>query len=592
VIQDGRLVFAAEEERFTRHKHSPHEPPLNALKAAYRYLLNGGIKPKDVDAYAVNFDPALFTQDQRRFYFNLTVNTLIRHKINITGSGSTAKALFKLVPAYIKSDYLFMAKSVIRTAIHEIGEEVPAKLNIHPVRHHLAHAASAYYFSGFSSATAMIVDGIGEIESTSIWKIKDGDFELISSVPAMFGSIGALYEVASIKVGYERLEGPGKLMGLAPYGSEYGKFLDRLSSFFKLLDDPDIPYKLDRLPPNNFLKDKNNGGDRWERIWRWHLKLFNEIVDDRISWNPKGSIDLKASAIARAMQEFTNKLFVHLGRYAKEHTNEDKVVLAGGVTLNARANMELYYSKIFNDMFIFPAANDSGTAIGAAAYVYEHVLGGKMKNERLKSVYLGPKYEDDVIKKLVEDAGVDAEYIGDDVGPVAEIAAKGAVVAWYQGRAELGPRALGNRSIIADPRRKDYWRMINDIKGREWWRPLAPSLLDDNKERYFQDPISHEFMVMMFKYRDKEICERVPVVCHIDMTARPQTVTRDQNKTWYDLIKAFKEFTGEGIVMNTSFNLAGEPLVETPREALIDFFWKKFDALYLQGWLIYKRRIR
>ena len=240
-------------------------------------------------------------------------------------------------------------------------------------------------------------------------------------------------------------------------------------------------------------------------------------------------------------------------------------------------------------MFVFPAANDAGGPIGAAAYVYEHVLGGKMKRQRLKNVYLGPEYDEDLVKKVVRDSKFKAEYIGEDVNAVADLVAKGQIVTWYQGRAELGPRALGNRSIIADPTRKEYWRLVNDIKGREWWRPLAPSLLDEDKDVYFKDPVSHEFMILMFRYKDEEACKRVPVTCHVDLTARPQTVTKDQNKTWYDLIKAFKDIKGEGLIMNTSFNLAGEPLVETPQEAIRSFAVKGFDAMYMQGWLIYKR---
>ena len=164
---------------------------------------------------------------------------------------------------------------------------------------------------------------------------------------------------------------------------------------------------------------------------------------------------------------------------------------------------------------------------------------------------------------------------------------KGHVVAWYQGRAELGPRALGNRSIIADPRRREMWSIVNKIKGREWWRPLAPSLLEEDAGKYFIDPVAHQFMILMFKYRD-DMCEAVPAVCHVDQTARPQTVSRDENKTWYELIKAFKDETGEGIILNTSFNLAGEPLVETPVDAIKSYALGGLKAIYLQGWLIQK----
>lgn len=251
--------------------------------------------------------------------------------------------------------------------------------------------------------------------------------------------------------------------------------------------------------------------------------------------------------------------------------------------------MELYNSKIFNSLFIFPGANDSGTTIGAAAYVYEHILGGKMINQRLQDVYLGPIYSDEEIKQVVERSKFQAEYIGDDMVQVAELVAKGQIVAFYQGRAEFGPRALGHRSIIADPTRKEYWKVVNDIKGREWWRPLAPSLLLEDAVRYFVEPIHHPFMILMFRFKDREACERVPVVCHVDMTSRPQTVTDQEDRNWYSIIKAFKEIKGEGLIMNTSFNLAGEPLVETPRDAIRSFALGSFDAMYMQGFLITKR---
>ncbi len=515
---------------------------------------------------------------------------LRQRRFNITWTGNAAKAALRLALSYLRGDYVALATSLIKTAIHELNEEMPSKLAIYPVRHHLAHAASAYYFSGFPSAAALIVDGTGEFESTTIWRVKEGEFELVASVPTHLGSIGALWETISINLGFQILEGPGKVMGLAPYGELQEDYLNKSGELFVLDDGKDpMPYRLRNAPRADYLRDDKNGRHVWDRIWNWHKRLADVVTGGRVSWNPRGQLDPKAATIARALQEFTNRLFVHLGRWAREHTGEDKLVLAGGVALNARANMELHYSKIFNDMFIFPAANDAGTVVGAAEYVLVDVLGGKVRNERLKNVYLGPEHDDDYIKRLVQDTGFRAEYIGDDVGPVTEMVAKGAIVAWYQGRAELGLRALRNRSIVADPRRREYWRLANDIKGREWWRPLAPSLLDEDKGRYFEDPTSHEFMVLMFRYRDKEACDRVPVVCHVDMTARPQTVTRDQNRTWYDLIRAFKGLTGEGIIMNTSFNLAGEPLVETLQEAVRDFALKRFDALYLQGWLIYKR---
>jgi carbamoyltransferase len=261
--------------------------------------------------------------------------------------------------------------------------------------------------------------------------------------------------------------------------------------------------------------------------------------------------------------------------------------MAGGVALNSKANMELYYSRLFSDVFIFPAATDAGAAIGAAAWVSEHLLGTKMVNQRMKNAYYGPEYKDEEVKRLVRDSKWRAEYLGDNVSSLAGLVAAGKIVTWYQGRSELCPRALGNRSIIADSRKKEMWTEINTLKGREWWRPLAPSLLESRVKNYFVEGSPHEFMIMMYKFVN-ELKSRVPAVCHVDGTARPQTVDMNQNRPWYEQIQSFEEMTGEGIVVNTSFNLAGEPLVETPHDALRSFAVGGFDAMYLQGWLIRK----
>ncbi|MFP3131106.1 MAG: carbamoyltransferase C-terminal domain-containing protein [Nitrososphaeria archaeon] len=578
VIVDGKLIFASEEERYTRHKHSIQEPPINALKQAFLYLKNNlGIKPNDIEAFAVNFDPKYLPWKIRYLLAQQNIFKLY----DCYGILSYLSPRVKIPLHIFMGDYLIFAHSLVKHVIRSINEEIPSNLRIIPVYHHLTHAASAYYFSGFNSATVITVDGTGEFESTVIWQVKNNEFEKIISIPTSVGSIGSLYEAISAKIGYDFLEGPGKAMGLAPYGKS-SHYYQKLKSFIKIQDSDDYPYyfSLDGSKPK-VSKSK-------------FYELYQKIADilypqPKVPWNPRGELHPDAVNLAWSVQKVTEELILHLAKWAKDHTSEDRIALAGGVALNAKASMELYYSRIFNDIFIFPAANDAGGPIGAAAYVYEHVLGGKMKHGRLKHLYLGAEYDDEKVKKVIERSKFKAEYIGDDVNAVADLVAKGEIVTWYQGRAELGPRALGNRSIIADPTRKDYWRLVNDIKGREWWRPLAPSLLDEDKDVYFKDPVSHEFMILMFRYKDEEVCKRVPVTCHVDLTARPQTVTRDQNKTWYDLIKAFKDLKGEGLIMNTSFNLAGEPLVETPQDAIKSFSLGGFDAMYMQGWLIKKK---
>jgi carbamoyltransferase len=579
VIEDGKLTFVTEEERWTRHKHSLNEPPFNSLKQAFLFLKKKGIKPKDVDAYAVNWDPSLYSFKDKVSHF---YGSFIR---SLSIEGLRPKTLlFSYLSGIIKGDLISVAKRVLRKVIRDLGEEVPSDFKIYPVRHHLAHVASGYYFSGFNSAVALGIDGSGEYESTTIWKVKDGNFELVKSMYTSFGSIGTLYEALMLRINLGLLEGPGKGMGLAPYGKK-SEYYDKLkNNHVKLYDEvKDYPYLI--TLNGKVIKQKS----LIDAIYTIEYKMADEVTGGNVSWNPRGELDERATNIAWAAQKITEEAVLATARWIKDNVGDDKLVMAGGVALNAKANMELHYAHLFNDVFIFPAANDAGGPIGAAAYVYEHVLGGKMKNERLRNVYLGPEYDDDAIKKVVEKSKFKAEYVGEDVNAVAEMVAKGQIITWYQGRAELGPRALGNRSIVADPTRKEYWRLVNDIKGREWWRPLAPSMLDEDKDVYFHDPVSHEFMILMFRYKDEEICKRVPVTCHVDMTARPQTVTKDQNKTWYELIRAFKDLKGEGLVMNTSFNLAGEPLVETPQDAIRSFALGGFDAMYMQGWLIYKR---
>jgi len=567
-----------------RHKHSLGEPPINALKQALLYLRRKyEIKPKDVDVYAINYDPKLFPPSIRRDFMMSTFTSLITKDVrldlfqgNIIGKGLGALRAGLL---YLRGDYLVLARRFIRFTIHSIGEDAPENTRIIPVPHHLAHASSAYYFSDFNDAAVLTVDGSGEFEATVVWRVKNGELEKVVSIPTVYGSLGFLYENVSVKIGYDLLEGPGKVMGLAPYGKA-NKYYEKLKSFARF-DDKDYPFRF--VVPGRWRVR----GTLTDYILPYKFITNSIYPDSRVPWDPRGDLHPDAVNLAWAVQAVTEEIMLHLAKWAKENVGGDKLALAGGVALNAKANMVIHYAKIFNDLFIFPAANDAGTPIGAAAWVYEHVLGGKMKRQRLRTVYLGPEYSDEEVKRVVERGGWNAKYIGDDVNPVVDLVVKGNVVAWYQGRAELGPRALGNRSIIADPRRREMWGIVNRIKGREWWRPLAPSLLEEDASKYFIDPVAHQFMILMFKYRN-DMCEVVPAVCHVDQTARPQTVNKDENKTWYELIKAFKDITGEGIILNTSFNLAGEPLVETPVDAIKSFALGGFKAIYLQGWLIQK----
>lgn len=582
-IIDGRLVFASEEERYSRHKHSHGELAQSSLLALFKHIKKLGVNPNDIDAFAINFDPNLYLSNDRRECYNdrLSIDAA---RIGLFYSLDFG-AEFKKLCSSSKADRspISVLKIFIRHIYKKAGEEAPLDLKIFAVPHHLAHAASSYYFSGFDSCAAIAMDGAGETEATSIWKVKNGNFERICSAD-ISDSIGYLYENIGTRLGFNGHEAPGKVMGLAPYGKINKVLSKKFGSLISLKGDAVFPpYLFD--PSRKLRKSEKMDLNYVRDFWDGFVTAAVGSLD--LAWDTRGEIKGICSDVAWCLQNITEKLIENVCRYAKEQSGSKLLALSGGVALNAKANMELHYSHMFNDIYIFPAANDSGTTAGAAAYVYENILGNKMQRKRLRSACLGPEYSEDSVREIIKKSKWKAEFLGDDVCDVSKLVSKGKVVAWYQGRAEFGPRALGNRSIIADPRNKKMWHKLNEIKGREWWRPLAPSLLEEEMHTYFVDPAPHEFMVMMYKLKD-DAKNRVPAIYHVDGTARVQTVRRNENKNWYEMIDGFQEITNEGLVINTSFNLAGEPLVETPTEALRSFAVGGFDAIYLQGWLIKK----
>jgi carbamoyltransferase len=551
-IVDGKLAFATEEERHSRNKHSSGEFPYKAIASTLNYLSSTGINPRDVDAFAVNFDPALFSRHR-----NLSWRRLVSTSAGMSG--------------------IWLPKLLLSRVYRSMGFSLPDNLKIHTVGHHLAHAASAHYFSGFDSSLTVVCDGYGEIDATTAWRVKGGEFEKILGIDC-FSSLGLLYEFVSHELGFGRLEGPGKVMGLAAYGGKDVKICKRLSEILKVADDMEsLPYEFAEGDARGFfVKD----------VFSRYRALAKRAVGN-VTWDPSGKLQKRASDVAWALQKVTEDALLSIARFGKKQTGNANIALAGGVALNSKANMELHYSGMFNDIFVFPAANDAGSVAGAAAYTYDHALGGRMKRERLNDAYLGMQYGDDLVKRTVKESGFRSRYVGDDTQDVAALISKGKVVSWYDGRAEFGPRALGNRSIFADPRRRGMLQKLNEIKGREWWRPLAPTMLENRARDYLVDPKRSRFMTVMYKVNERAT-KVIPAVCHVDDTTRPEIINSKVNRRVYRLLKEFEDITGEGIVVNTSFNIK-EPLVETPDEALRSFSNGGFSAMYLQGWLVEKR---
>ncbi|MEM0154293.1 MAG: carbamoyltransferase C-terminal domain-containing protein [Methanothrix sp.] len=576
-VLEGKLVYASEEERYTRNKHSPYELPANALEHCFAFLKsNYGISPLDVDAYATNFDPNFYGFRSKAWHtfsqVSLLKDYLLRNAVASNAYSNVMNAITRSITSRL--NFTESAKLFIKSVLMHMGLSINENsIKIVPVRHHLSHAASAYYFSGHNSSLALVADGQGENDSTTAWSVKNGNFENIYAQSWQSLSLGYLYEYVSKYIGFNRLDGPGKVMGLAPYGKLDASMERRLNSL---------------ISKNGFRREVKRGITRDSQE-----SMYNKIASTAVAsetgistYSKNGTLNKKACDYAHTLQSFFENNILEFAKAMKDSSGMKNAVMAGGSALNAKANMEMHYSKIFNSLFIFPASNDEGAPAGAAAYVYDTLFGG-MENRRISNVYLGDSYTEEKIKSVLEKSKIKAEHIGDDLSPILFELEKGKSIGFYNGRSELGPRALGNRSIIADPRNKENWGKLNKIKGREWWRPLAPSLLESSMEKYFVDPVKHEFMVMMF-HTTEVAKDNVPAINHVDMTARPQSVSRAQNKLWYDLIKGFESDTGDGLIINTSFNNAGEPLVETPEQAIKSFSISGLDCLYLQGWLIKK----
>ena len=579
LVVDGKLVFASEEERYTRHKHSISEWPINAMISALNFAkLEYNIAPGDIDAFAINYDPSLYSIAEKRSIRQVELS----HAGGLRLGGYRVPLdyldKFRSMQTATQGNFIASARKFIDYTFSKLACTLSQEVKVYAVPHHLAHAASAFYFSGFKSSAVIVVDGKGENESTTIWRVRKDKFEKLVAIPWWRGSLGAIYEGVSMLLGFGALEGPGKVMGLAPYGTP----------------DENLRAKFDSITGAQkdgrqyvFKKPLQKSAHYFESYRDLLTPLFkNEQLSD---WDDGHRLRAGASNLAYELQQFTEKGFISLAQDARDMSGERNLCIAGGVALNSKANMALHYSGLFDNFFVFPAANDAGTSAGAAAYVYVNELGRKMHNSSLQDAYLGPIYKEEAIKNIVKKSRWNAEFIGENGDLLAKLVSKGKIVGIFSSRSEFGPRALGHRSLLADPTKKQTLSLMNEIKSREWWRPLAPSLLKEQMGAYFHRPVEHKFMALMFKLLEGSE-KRVPAVCHVDMTARPQMVNRKDNPLFYDIIKDFGSLSGEELVVNTSFNLAGEPLVESPVDALKSFGYGGIDALYLDGWLIEKNK--
>jgi carbamoyltransferase len=558
LVVDGELVNAVEEERLNRVKHCAGFPEL----AARWCLEDAGLDPRELDHVAIGRDP----------------------RANI-GAKVVRTILTRPSPRYV------MERFRNATKVRDVKEHVADALGVAPrdlraqvynVEHHIAHAASAFFVSPFDEAAVLTLDGFGDFASTMLCRGRDNQLEVLGRV--LFPhSLGIFYTAVTQWLGFPKYGDEGKVMGLAPYGDPQRHLatmreLVRLDgSFFEL----DLDW---------FVHHKEGVDMTWDEQTPMIGRLFSERMEEAFGSAREPRTELKAvhEDVAAGLQAMLEEAYLHLVRAAHRQTGSRNLCLAGGVALNAVANGRIRPETEFEGVYVQPAAGDSGIAVGAAYYVWNQELANP-RGFVMEHAYTGPQYSDAECEAAIRAAGFEPERIDDAhlFTKVAERIAEGDVVGWFQGRMEFGPRALGNRSIVVDPRRDDMKDILNArIKHREPFRPFAPSILAEATGEWFEQDYPSPFMVLVYKTR-AEKRDQMPAVNHVDDTGRLQTVEERVAPRYHKLIKAFADRTGVPIVLNTSFN-ENEPIVMTPEHAVETFAKTKMDLLVL-GNLVVRR---
>jgi carbamoyltransferase len=558
---DGKLVAAAEEERFVRDKHAKNRMPYEAAKFC---LAQAGIQPADVDVVAIPFAPVSLFGPARWHYARRYLYAPDRSLDAIFNGNRRFRRYRKR----------------IEWCLVQLGFDLE-KIRVEPVEHHLAHAASCYLCSGFTEKTAILgIDGKGEYATTFFGWGENGKIYKIKEFHDP-DSLGGLYGALTEYLGFDMLDGEFKVMGMAPYGDSARYDFSRLAKF----ENGELVVNTDYANVIGFRRYKNADGKGY---------YFSPKLVDWLGPRREGDVaDEPYVHYAASMQALFEKLSLemmdyYLGSIIRE---TGRIAFAGGCALNVKLNQKIIARPEVKELYVQPAASDAGTAVGAAAYVSQRF---GVKVEKMEHVYLGPEYSnEDVIAAIghYEKAhGIKTNWQKIDAVPesVARLLADGHPVAWFQGRMEFGPRALGNRSILGCPSIKGVADRINaQIKFRERWRPFCPSMLDTVGPQMFKIDHPAPFMTFTFEVNE-EWKTRVPEVVHEDGTSRAQVLKREFNPRYYDLMLELEKLTGNGVVLNTSLNRRGEPMICSPTDALDMFYGSDLQYLVMQDVLVRK----
>ena len=570
IILDGKIVAAAQEERFTRIKHDS-QYPKNAVEFVLSYA---NLKLSDLDHIVFFEKPFLKFERLLETYVAFAPKGFVQFS--------------KAMPTWLK-DKLFQKKQLMNHLKQHDGKFTDEK-KLHFSEHHLSHAASAFFPSPFEEAIVLTADGVGEWATTTV-AIGSGNSLEIKKEIHFPHSLGLLYSAFTYYTGFKVNSGEYKLMGLAPYGEP--KYFDIIRS--KLIDiKPDGTFRLDQnyfdyatglkmtSSKFNILFGQKERNSKFEELTQFHMD------------------------IAASIQKITEEIMLKLSKSLRNEFKIKNLCMAGGVALNCVANGKILKEKIFDNIWIQPASGDAGGSLGAAlAYWHLELMKDReiIKSDSMEGSYLGPEYNQDYIERELNDIGAKYEKLKDDeiYEMTTECLIKGDAVGWFQGRMEFGPRALGARSILGDPRSEYMQKNLNlKVKYRESFRPFAPSVLESEAIKWFDIEKTSPYMLMVANVKKDKVIKMndeeeklfgieklnikrstVPAITHVDYSARIQTVNQNTNQRYYNLISKFNEKTGCPILINTSFNVRGEPIVNTPKDAFNCFMGTELDILVI-----------
>jgi len=582
LLRNGKIIAAAQEERFSRIKHDD-KFPIHAI----RYCLDeAGIGLHQVDAIAFYEKPFLKFERLLETYLAFAPKGLL--------------SFIKSISIWAKQK-LFI-KKLIRDELSALNNTASRKIKILFPDHHLSHAASAYYCSGYSHAAIVVIDAVGEFAATSIFSGRSNSITLHREL-SFPHSLGLLYSAFTYWLGFKVNSGEYKLMGLAPFGNPGSAQVEGFKT--KIL--------------TNLCRVYNDGSIWLNQQWFTYATGFR-MADDK-KWEalfgfprrePDHQIKQHHANLALAIQQITEDVVLKICKTAKEISGHENLCLAGGVALNCVANGKILESGLYDQVFIQPASGDAGGAPGAALaawHIYfDQDTGADAEKGLAYNSYLGPQYSRDAVFQQIQKSGLKFEECGEDemITSVAAAISEGKITGWFQGRMEFGPRALGNRSIFADPRNPQMQPLLNrKTKFREGFRPFAPAVKAEAASSWFEMKADSPFMLFVHRVRKRNplpsnfnslpIAEKlkmkkspIPAVTHADFSARVQTVSKNSNMKFWKLLDAFERLTGCPVLVNTSFNVRGEPIVCSPKEAIDCFLGSGMDLLVMENFIIRK----